>query len=276
MSPRDPYRTSFAQLLWLLLAAVWLFPLAWTILSSFKTSNVAIFERPFALPAGITFANYQQAIRAGNLDDYFINSIWVTGLSVALVVSCGMWAGHALARHGFPGRRFWLALFFVGMILPVQSFIIPLGDLLQTLGVHDSLWALILPYSAQSLPVAILLFAAYFQGLPAELTEAARMDGVSTPRFYLQILLPAAKPAVATVAVLTVLNTWNEFLMALLFIVDPAMRTLPAGMIAFEQAHNTNYPALLAGLSLMAVPALVAYAVFNRQVIAGVTSGAVK
>ncbi len=262
--------------LWLLLAVLWLFPLGWTIFSSFKTSNVAIFERPFALPDGITFANYQQAIRAGNLDDYFINSIWVTGLSVALVVSCGMWAGHALARHGFPGRRFWLALFFVGMVLPVQSFIIPLGDLLQTLGVHDSLWALILPYSAQSLPVAILLFAAYFQGLPAELTEAARMDGVSTPRFYLQILLPAAKPAVATVAVLTVLNTWNEFLMALLFIVDPAMRTLPAGMIAFEQAHNTNYPALLAGLSLMAVPALVAYAVFNRQVIAGVTSGAVK
>jgi len=264
------------NLLWLLLAAAWLFPLAWTIVSSFKTSNVAIFERPFALPEAITFANYQQAIRAGNLDDYFINSIWVTGLSVALVVSGGMWAGHALARHGFPGRRFWLALFFVGMILPVQSFIIPLGDLLQTLGVHDSLWALILPYAAQSLPVAILLFAAYFQGLPAELTEAARMDGVSTPRFYLQILLPAAKPAVATVAVLTVLNTWNEFLMALLFIVDPAMRTLPAGMIAFEQAHNTNYPALLAGLSLMAVPALVAYAIFNRQVIAGVTSGAVK
>ena len=181
----------FINSLWLLLAAVWLFPLGWTIFSTFKTSNVAIFERPFALPEGITFANYQQAIRAANLDDYFINSILVTGLSVALVVSCGMWAGHALARHGFPGRRFWLALFFAGMILPVQSFIIPLGDLLQTLGVHDSLWALILPYAAQSLPVAILLFAAYFQGLPAELTEAARMDGVSTPRFYLQILLPA-------------------------------------------------------------------------------------
>lgn len=276
MAPGNPYSLNVARFAWLILAAIWLFPLGWTILGSFKTSNVAIFDRPFALPESITFANYQQAIRAGNLDDYFINSIWVTGLSVVLVVSGGMWAGYALARHGFPGRRFWLALFFIGMILPVQSFIIPLSDLLQKLGIHDSLWALILPYAAQSLPVAILLFAAYFQGLPAELTEAARMDGVSTPRFYLQILLPAAKPAAATVAVLTVLNTWNEFLMALLFIVDPAMRTLPAGMIAFEQAHNTNYPALLAGLSLMAVPALVAYAVFNRQVIAGVTSGAVK
>lgn len=269
-------RRPASTLLWLLLAMAWLFPLGWTILSSFKTSNVAIFQRPFALPEGITFANYEQAIRAGSLDDYFINSIWVTGLSVVFTVSFGMWAGHALARHGFPGRRLWLALFFVGLILPVQSFIIPLGSLLETVGIHDSLWALILPYTAQSLPVAILLFAAYFQSIPAELTEAARMDGVSTARFYLQILLPAAQPAVATVAVLTVLNTWNEFLMALLFIVDPAMRTLPVGMIAFEQAHNTNYPALLAGLSLMAVPALLAYAVFNRQVIAGVTSGAVK
>jgi raffinose/stachyose/melibiose transport system permease protein len=272
---RSP-RPAISNVLWLALAALWLFPLGWTIISSFKTSNVAIFDRPFELPDGITFANYQQAIRAGDLDDYFINSIWVTGLSVTFTVLFGMWAGHVLARHGFPGRRFWLTLFFVGMILPVQSFIIPLGDLLQVLGVHDSLWGLILPYTAQSLPVAILLFSAYFLGLPAELTEAARMDGVSTPRFYFQILLPAAKPAVATVAVLTVLNTWNEFLMALLFIVDPAMRTLPVGMIAFEQAHNTNYPALLAGLSIMAVPALVAYAIFNRQVIQGVTSGAVK
>jgi len=261
---------------WVALAVFWLFPLGWTLLSSFKTSNVAIFDRPFSLPEGISFANYQQAVREGSLADYFINSIWVTGLTVLFTVAFGMWAGHALARPGFPGRRFWLALFFAGMILPVQAFLIPLGDVLQRLGIHDSLWALILPYTAQSLPVAILLFAAYLRGLPNELTEAARVDGVSTARFYLQILLPAARPAVATVAVLTVLNAWNEFLMAMLFIVDPARRTLPVGMIAFEQAHNTNYPALLAGLSLMTVPALVAYALFNRQVIAGVTSGAVK
>jgi raffinose/stachyose/melibiose transport system permease protein len=158
----------------------------------------------------------------------------------------------------------------------VQSFLIPLVDVLNALRIHDSLWALILPYTAQSLPVAILLFAAYFQALPIELEEAAKLDGVSTARFYFSILLPVAKPAVSTVVVISCLNTWNEFLMAMLFIVDPRMKTLPVGMIAFEQAHNTDYPALIAGLSLITVPTLLAYALFNKQVIRGVTAGTVK
>jgi raffinose/stachyose/melibiose transport system permease protein len=192
------------------------------------------------------------------------------------VVWFGAWAGFALSKTRFPFRRFWLALFFLGMILPVQSYLIPLVDVLETLGLHDSLWALILPYTAQTLPVAILLFAAYFQALPPELEEAAKLDGVSTGRFYGSILLPVAKSAVATVVVISCLNTWNEFLMALLFIVDPQMKTLPVGMIAFEQSHNTDYPALLAGLALISVPTLLVYAVFNKQVIRGVTAGTVK
>jgi len=158
----------------------------------------------------------------------------------------------------------------------VQSYLIPLMSLLEQLGIHDSLWALILSYTAQSLPVAALLFVAFFSSLPVELEEAARLDGVRTARFYFGILLPVSKPAVATIVVITCLNAWNEFLMALLFIVDPGMKTLPVGMIAFEQAHNTDYPTLLSGLSLISVPTLLVYALFNRQVIRGVIAGAVK
>lgn len=261
---------------WLLLATFFLLPVLWMVMSSFKSSNIAIFDRPFSPPARITLDNYVKALHEGNLGSCFINSLWVTGLSALFVVCFGAWAGFALSKTLFPFRRFWLILFFVGMILPVQSFLIPLVDVLNALGIHDSLWALILPYSAQTLPVAILLFAAYFQALPVELEEAARLDGVTTARFYFSILLPVARPAVATVVVISCLNTWNEFLMAMLFIVDPRMKTLPVGMIAFEQAHNTDYPALLAGLSLIAVPTLVAYALFNQQVIRGVTAGTVK
>jgi raffinose/stachyose/melibiose transport system permease protein len=261
---------------WLLLATLFLLPVVWMLMSSFKTSNIAIFDRPFSPPAQITFVNYTKAIREGNMGSYFMNSLWVTGLSALFVVCFSAWAGFALSKTRFPFRRLWLALFFVGMILPVQSFLLPLVDVLNALGIHDSLWALILPYSAQTLPVAILLFAAYFQALPIELEEAAKLDGVSTARFYLSILLPVAKPAVATVVVISCLNTWNEFLMAMLFIVDPRMKTLPVGMIAFEQAHNTDYPALIAGLSLITVPTLLAYALFNKQVIRGVTAGTVK
>jgi len=261
---------------WLLLALVFLYPLLWMALSSFKSSNVEIFGHPFALPHQISFVNYQKAIRQGNLGSCFINSLWVTGLSAAAVVCFGAWAGFALSKGRFPLRKLWLALFFIGMILPVQSYLIPLIGLLETLGIHDSLWALILPYTAQNLPVAILLFTAFFASLPIELEEAAKLDGVGTGRFYFAILLPVARPAVATIVVVTCLNTWNEFLMALLFLIDPGMKTLPVGMIAFEQAHNTDYPALLAGLSLISVPTLLVYAMFNRQVIRGVIAGAVK
>jgi len=261
---------------WIALAMLFLFPMVWMTASSFKSSNVEIFSHPFSLPHGISLANYQKAVRQGNMGSYFINSLWVTGLSAAAVVCFGAWAGFALSKARFPLRKLWLALFFVGMILPVQSYLIPLTRLLESLGVHDSLWALILPYTAQNLPVAILLFVAFFAALPVELEEAARLDGVRTARFYFSILLPVARPAVATIVVITCLNTWNEFLMAMLFIVDPAMKTLPVGMIAFEQAHNTDYPALLAGLSLISVPTLLVYAIFNRQVIRGVIAGAVK
>jgi raffinose/stachyose/melibiose transport system permease protein len=261
---------------WMVLALLFLYPLLWMILSSFKTSNLEIFGHPFTLPHRISFVNYQKAIRQGQMGSYFINSLWVTGLSAMMVVCFGAWAGFALSKARFPLRRLWLALFFIGMILPVQSYIIPLTGLLERLGIHDSLWALILPYSSQNLPVAILLFTAFFASLPVELEEAARLDGVRTARFYFSILLPVAKPAVATIVVVSCLNTWNEFLMAMLFIVDPAMKTLPVGMIAFEQSHNTDYPALLAGLSLISVPTLLVYAIFNKQVIRGVIAGAVK
>lgn len=269
-------RSFVTAAVWLALAAVMLFPLAWMLLGSLKGSNLEIFEHPFAWPRGLHAENFQSAVRAGNLGDYFINSIWVTALSALLVVVLGVWAGFALSKTAFPFRKCWLALFFAGMILPVQAYLIPLADVLAALGIQDSLWALILPYTAQTLPVATLLLAAYFQSLPAELEEAARIDGVGTFRFYLTILTPVARPAIATVVVISCLNTWNEFLMAMLFIVDPAMRTLPVGMIAFEQSHNTDYPALLAGLTLISVPALLLYAMFNRQVIRGVVAGTVK
>ena len=275
MNPRAVRRLA-GTILWGVLAAAMLAPVGWMLLSSLKGSNIEIFGHPLALPRNWHLRNYVEAVRAGRMADHFVNSLWVTGLSVAGTVYLGLWAGFALSKPAFPARRLWMALLLVGMILPVQAYLIPLTGLLSGIGIHDSLWALILPYTAQSLPVAILLFSAYFAGFPSELEDAARIDGVGTLRFYTSILLPAAWPVAATVTVLTCLNTWNEFLLAMLFIVDPAMKTLPVGMIAFEQSHNTNYPALLAGLSLISLPTLLVYAVFNRQVIRGVMAGTVK
>src|ERR1043166_3008005 len=147
----------FKTAAWLILALLFLYPMLWMTLSSFKTSNVEIFGHPFSLPRHVGPGNYLKAIRQGNMGSYFINSLWVTGLSAMAVVCLGAWAGFALSKERFPFRTFCLGLFFVGMILPVQSYLIPLMGLLEWFGIHDSLWALILPYSAQNLPVAILL-----------------------------------------------------------------------------------------------------------------------
>ncbi len=264
------------QSLWALAALTTLFPVAWMMLGSLKHSNQELFEHPFGLPRQLAWGNYLQAIREGRMADNLINSLIVVVITVALTVVLAVWAGYALSKTTFPGRRLWLGLFSIGMILPVQATLFPLMGLLQRLGLHDSLWALVLAYTSQSLPTAVWLLAAYFQSIPVDLEEAARIDGVSTLRFYATILLPIAKPGVATVIVITCLNTWNEFLLAMLLILDPLKKTLPVGMMAFEAAHNTFYPALLAGLTLISVPTLLVYALFNRHVMRGMVAGAVK
>ena len=264
------------RLLWGLAGCAVLFPVAWMILGSLKRSNQELFEHPFGIPEQWVWGNYVQAVQQGRMADYLINSLLVVGLSVGLTVILGVWAGYALSKKTFPGRPLWMVLIFLGMILPVQATLFPLIGWLQRFGLHDSLWALVLAYTAQSLPPAIWLLTAYFQSVPVDLEEAARLDGVSVARFYTSILIPIAKPGVATVVVITCLNTCNEFLLALLLILDPLKKTLPVGMVAFEAAHSTFYPALLAGLTLISVPTLLVYAVFNRHVMRGMAAGAVK
>ena len=257
-------------------ALVMLSPLLWAALASLKPTNQELFAHPFALPARPTLRNLQRALEEGQLGAYAVNSLLVTGLSVTLVSGLGLFAGYSLSRRDTPLRAPLLALFALGAALPVEAYLIPLGSLLSALGVHDSLWALILPYTASNLPLAVLLCAAWCSGLPRELEEAALLDGVSTARFYLEIVLPVSRPVVATVAALTALACWNELLLALLLVQDPARRTVPAGLVAFQHAHGTDYPALLAGLTLISLVSLLAYVVFNRQVVSGVAEGAVK
>jgi raffinose/stachyose/melibiose transport system permease protein len=251
-------------------------PLVWAVLGSLKPTNAEILKQPFALPSAITLGNYERALVEGHMGSYLINSLWVTALTAVLVVLLGAWAGYALSKKKLPARGAFLAIFVVGLILPVEAYLLPLGRVLNALGLHNSLWALILPYTAQNLPLAILLFASYFETLPPEFEEAALVEGVSAPRYVFSILLPISKPVVATVAVLTSLTAWNEFLMAMLFISDPARKTLTVGMTAFQQSHSTDYPALLAGLSLISLGSLLIYVIFNKQVVRGVVAGSVK
>jgi len=253
------------------LAVVFFFPLVWMVLSSFK-SNAAIFRTPFALPDSIDLDVWVRAWEVGNLGRYALNSAIVTGVSVTLILLFGSLAAYAFSRYRFPGRVLAMGLIALGLLLPLQSYFIAQSQLAIT----DTRWALIIPYTAMGLPLATYLLKVFMDGLPDELFEAARIDGAGDLRVFGQIAMPLLRPGLATVAIFSALAAWNEFLLALLYIQDDDLKTIPTGLLAFSSRYQTDYALLFAALSIVTIPMIVIYIVFNRHIVDGITAGSVK
>jgi raffinose/stachyose/melibiose transport system permease protein len=258
-----------------LLALLFFFPMIWMILSSFK-SNQAIFQAPFALPPTIDLSRWVEAWEVGNIGQYAINSAITTGASVIGILAMGAGAAFALSRYRFRGRGLFMALFALGLLLPLQSYFIAQSTLFTTLDITDTRLALIIPYTAMGLPLAVYLLKVYLDALPEELFEAARIDGAGDWRVFRDLALPLLRPGLATVAIFSALSAWNEFLLALLYIQDDALKTIPTGLLAFSTRYVTDYSLLFAALSIVTLPMIVIYVVFNRQIVEGVTAGSVK
>jgi raffinose/stachyose/melibiose transport system permease protein len=259
----------------LLLAFVFFFPLIWMVMSSFKT-NADIFSAPFAPPASIDLSRWGEAWTVGNLGQYAINSAIVTVVSVALILLLGAAAAYALSRYRFRGRGVVLSLFALGLILPLQSYFIAQSSIFTQLGITDTRIALIVPYAAMGLSLAVYLLKVYLDALPEELFEAARIDGASDRQLFATIALPLLRPGLATVAIFSALAAWNEFLLALLYIQDDTLKTIPTGLLAFSTRYVTDYSLLFSALSIVTIPMIVIYVVFNRQIVEGITAGSVK
>src|SRR5690349_13971101 len=259
----------------LMLALVFFFPMIWMVLSSFKT-NSAIFASPFALPEKIDFGKWAEAWEVGNIGGYAINSAIVTAASVFLILLLGAGAAYALSRYRFPGRGFVLGLFALGLILPLQSYFIAQSSIFTLLGITDTRAALIIPYTAMGLSLAVYLLKVYLDALPEELFEAARIDGASDRQLFVSLAVPLLRPGLATVAIFSALAAWNEFLLALLYIQDDSIKTIPTGLLAFSTRYVTDYSLLFSALSIVTIPMIVIYVVFNRQIVAGITAGSVK
>jgi raffinose/stachyose/melibiose transport system permease protein len=257
------------------LAVAFFFPMVWMVLSSFKTDR-AIFSSPFALPEGIDLSRWAEAWQVGNLGRYALNSAIVTGASVSLILVIGAAAAFAFSRYRFPGRRLAMGLFALGLLLPLQSYFIAQSNLFTQLAITDTRWALIIPYTAMGLPLAVYLLKVYLDGLPEELFEAARIDGASDGRIFRSLALPLLRPGLATVAIFSALAAWNEFLLALLYIQDDELKTIPTGLLAFSSRHQTDYALLFAALSIVTLPMIVIYIAFNRHIVDGITAGSVK
>ncbi len=259
--------------LFALLALVFMLPLIWTVIGSFRGASTLRVE-PWGLPETWDWSNYVAAWE-GNIGVYLLNSSVVTVISVVLVIALAAPAAYAFARLRFTGGQVAFGFILTGLLIPAHAVLIPLYELNSALGVGDYV-AIIGPYVAFGLPLTVLLLRAYFVEIPQELVEAAVMDGAGHMRILWTIFMPIARPAVATVAIFQAAWIWNELPFALVFIQEEVHKTLPVGLLSFQGEHIANWGAILAGVTIAVVPLMILYLVFQKHIVRGLTAGAVK
>jgi raffinose/stachyose/melibiose transport system permease protein len=261
----------------LMFAAIFGFPLVWMIYSSFKPAK-EILRNTWSLPANPTLKGYIDVFSSSSFGLYYQNTILLTLISVPILVIVSAMAAYAFARVRFRGRNLIFYLFLAGTMVPVHVTLIPLFAMLRDMGLIGELHAMVLPFVGFGLPVSIFILRGFFEQIPLELEEAARIDGCSTQRIFWSIMLPLARPAIVTVTVLSVVSAWNEFLFALTFVAgNNKAYTLPLGIIAFVRTLGiTQYEKMFAGLTITVLPVLIFYFLAQRQIIKSLTAGAIK
>lgn len=258
-------------------AVLALFPIALILVNSVK-SRAAIFEDPLALPAAdtLSFIGFHKVLSATNFAMYFGNSLVVTLGSLVFIVLFGAMAAWALSEYEFRGRLFWSVLIAIGIMVPIRLGTVAILQLVAALELVNTRTALVLVYTAQGLPLAVMILSEFIRQVPGELKDAARCDGVGEFRIFFQVILPLIRPAIATVAVFTMIPAWNDLWFPLILAPGDETRTVTLGVQQFIGQYVTDWNSVLAALSLAVLPILALYALFSRQLIRGLTSGAVK
>ena len=256
--------------------AIALFPIVLIVMNSFKTRR-AIFGEPLAPPtvATVTAAGYETLAKRGDFAGYIGNSAIVTGLSLALVIVLGSMAAFALARYRFRGSRLLGLYLAVGIMIPIRLGTVSILNMMVGLGLGNTLLALILVYSAAGLPLAVFILSAFFRAVPRELEDAARVDGAGHFRIFAMVV-QLARPAIAAVAILTMIPVWNDLWWPLILAPGRSTATLTLGTQQFLGQFVSDWNAILAALTIAMVPMLALYVLFNRQFIRGLMGGALK
>jgi raffinose/stachyose/melibiose transport system permease protein len=259
----------------LVVALIVCVPLIVTLFGGFKETG-ELMANPFGLPNPPNFDAYVDILTGGEFFMQMGNSLIVLVGSVAVSLLASAMAAFVFARLSFRGRDALFTFINLGLLFPLAVAILPLYIQLRNMGLLDSLPGVFLPQAAFSLPANILILRNFFRGVPAELEDAAYIDGCSTAGFFWRILLPLARPALATVAVLVMVASWNNFLLPLLVLNNQSLWTLPMGVMKFSGEHGVDWGPILAFVTLALIPPIVFYLLAQRQLIAGLTSGAIK
>jgi raffinose/stachyose/melibiose transport system permease protein len=255
----------------IVLAVAIVYPMAWAVLNGFK-SNLELFGNPWGLPSELRWQNFQRAWDLGVVR-YLFNSVLVTGVSVVTVILFSSMAAYALTRHRIPFANAITLLTLGGMMLAPAVALIPLFRLLQTLGIFNTYWALIVLYTAFRIPFTVFLIRAYMITLSREMEAAAIVDGASTWQVFWLVVMPLCRPIIVSAALLQALFAWNEFAFALVFINDTDLKTLPVGLLQMQGRLLTDWPVLFAALVLASIPIIVLFLLTQRQFIRGLSEG---
>ena len=274
---RGAARTTALHAALLTYVAIALFPVAVIVLNSFKTRR-AIFRDPLALPNAETFSlvGYETVWSSGDFPLYLQNSLIVTVASIAGILVFGAMAANALAEYRFRGNVLMGLYLALGIMIPIRIGTVAILDLMVDTGLVNTLWALILVYIAQGLPLAVFILSEFMAQVSDDLKNAARVDGLSEYRIFWRLVMPLVRPALATVAVFNMIPIWNDLWFPLILAPGEATKTLTLGSQIFIGQFVTDWNAVLSALSLAILPALGLYVLFSRQLIRGLTSGAVK
>jgi N-acetylglucosamine transport system permease protein len=256
-------------------------PLIWVMLASFKTNTEIFLGEPFALPSSFSLDTYFSAWDQAHIGRYFLNSVFVVVISTAGTMLFGSMAAYVLARYTFFGNRFLYYLFVSGLAFPTFMALGPLYYILRNMGLLNSYVGLILVYIAYSLPFTVFFLAAFFKTLPHEIDEAATMDGASHTRKFFQIMMPMAKSGLVSITIFNIVGQWNQYLLPLVIMQgqDAEQKwVLTQGIanISTQAGYHAEWSTLFAALTLSIIPMITVYAIFQRQIQAGLTAGAVK
>lgn len=261
----------------LLIIAAFIFaaPMLFTVLSSLKT-KVEIFQEPFGLPEVIQWGNYIEAWTEANMGVYFVNSIIQSLATVILLAVVSTMAAYVLARFDFKCNKFLMLFFTLGMMVPMHTVLVPISYLISALSLKNNIPALILIYTAFSLPFSIIVVTSFMKGVNRSLEEAALIDGASYFQIYKNVMLPMTVPAISTISIFNFLSAWNNILFPLLFINDKKLKPVALGLLNFNGERGSDYGPLMAAIVITVAFPLILYLLFQEKVEGGLAAGAVK
>lgn len=260
----------------LIFAFLTVYPIFWLIIQSFKTNTAYMTTNKLSLPVKWYFENYKFVFTTGNFMNFFWNSVIYAVANVSLVVLLSNMAGYAFAKIESRATKFLHGLFIVGLLLTIQSILIPLFLMANSLGIHNTRWAVIIPNVALGLPMGIYLCTDFVKSIPNELLEAGRIDGAGFMKIFTRIVLPMCAPVSVTLAIISFTGSWNEFIMMNIMTRGDKYKSIPYAVGRYSGSLGSDYGKLFTSLTVALIPILVFYFIFRKQITKGVAAGAVK